>query len=384
MALSPDEIERREFALVSLGYDADEVRKFLLEVAATVRMSRHDTHPPDLLRARTTADIPDDLRTDAARWPARGHDSSNGPVDAVSFFIPPAVPRVAPATRPATRETTPGKTSDTAAAAGGADPFDQVGTQVAELMRAAHESVTAILEKADLDAAAIRDDAEHDAREIRRRSEADAAWQQDRAKRVLTTVQEQADAIVAEAEAQGRAIVANAAEQADVHAKQVTEKAQRHVEDILRAEREALARLHSAQHDVGRAIEAIVRADNRPVVDVRSPEADLRFATDRSGDGSDGASRADRDSSDPRSNENWSSIQELAQQDPLMQMVRQAVDRAVDAAAGDADPAAATSEDPGDALDRLTSDAQGVSPGGAAAGSAARPGPATTPAVSTH
>lgn len=339
MALSPEEIERQEFAQVSFGYDADEVRKYLFEVAANLRHARRERNtnskaPNEHAQGtEATHDVPHDLRTDATRWPARGA-AGVGAVDAVSFFIPPAIP----APRPFARE----RAVAPIPAVDVPDSYDQVGVEVAELLRAAHETVAVILNRSELDALSVREDAEHDAHEIRRSAEADAKWQQDRAKRVLTTVQEQADAILAEAEAQGRSIVAATTEQAELSAKKITERAARHVEDILAAEREALARLHRAQHDVGRAIEAIVRTDNRPIVDGRVA-ADLRFAVD-------GPALADlpENRSDPVSPQEWTNMHELARQDPLMLMVRQAVGRAVGAAGSqdETDPAEGETANP--------------------------------------
>ena len=43
--LSPDEIQRHTFAIEDRGYDRDEVRDFLLEVASALRLALHTRYP---------------------------------------------------------------------------------------------------------------------------------------------------------------------------------------------------------------------------------------------------------------------------------------------------------------------------------------------------
>ena len=288
MALSPDDIERRTFAVAPVGYDVQEVRAFLFEVAATVRLAL--SSPQLLPPARAVALA---QQADAARWPERP--------------------------RPETSEVP-----------GAVDPVLQ---------------------------------AERDAREVVRRAKADAAAIQNQAKRVLTTAQDQADAIIADAEYTAREIVASAAGHAEEHVKASTERARRHSDEVLRAERDALGRLRAAQADVGSAIERIVRSDTRPVVDLRRDGGDLRFGISDAGADRDGPpppaapeprpvptppersreaalTRRLIDTGDPR---------DVAAGDPTLVLMRNAVTRAIHAAAearttGDGGPGAATPE----------------------------------------
>ena len=44
MSLNPEDVARRTFAIEERGYDRDEVRTFLFEVAAALRLALHGTH----------------------------------------------------------------------------------------------------------------------------------------------------------------------------------------------------------------------------------------------------------------------------------------------------------------------------------------------------
>ena len=267
MHLSPDEIQRRTFAIEDRGYDRDQVRDFLLEVASALRMALHTTRPP----------------TTAAAAAATAADPRTG--DTVT--------------------------------SGGADEFARLGTEVAEVLRAAHEAVAALQEQADRDIEGRLLDAEARSEDIRRQAEADATWNQDRARRVLITAQEQADGIIAEAERAAAELIDVARRQAKDQADQVATRTRRHAEQILRAEREALRRLHEAQAGVAAAVEMLTGSEIRPVVDltelrpsVRLGELDVETNED---DDRGGEARPDRSSDDP-----------------VVRMVRSAVDRAAE------------------------------------------------------
>jgi DivIVA domain-containing protein len=261
--LSPDEIERRAFAIEDRGYDRDEVRVFLLEVASALRLALHTTRPPSV--------------------------------------SPPAATELAPPT-----VTTP--TS--------ADDFARLGTEVAEVLRSAHEAVAALHQQAEVDIAARHDEALADAEEVRRQADNDATWTHDRAKRVLITAQEQADAIVAEAEANAAELLTNARRQARDHADQVATRTRRHAEQILRAEREALRRLHQAQAGVAAAVEMLTGSETRPVVDLTELRPNVRL----------GPLSLEAPDPDPSPAESVN--------DPVARMIRNAVDRASQHAQG--------------------------------------------------
>jgi DivIVA domain-containing protein len=223
--LSPDEIERRSFAIEDRGYDRDEVRVFLLEVASALRLALHTTRPPA-------------------------------------------------ATPPATAVPTPPPAAEVAA---GGDDFARLGSEVAEVLRSAHEAVAGLHHQAEVEIAARHEEALAAADEVRRQAEADATWTHDRAKRVLITAQEQADSILAEADADAAELLASARRQAHEHADQVATRTRRHAEQILRAEREALRRLHQAQAGVAAAVEMLTGSETRPVVDLTELRPSVRL-----------------------------------------------------------------------------------------------------------
>lgn len=227
MHLSPDEIQRRTFAIEDRGYDRDEVRVFLLEVASALRLALHTTRPP----------------------------AATAPEGAPAGAAPPA-----------------GAPTD-------ADSFARLGAEVADVLRAAHDAVTAMHAQADTEIAARHEEALADADEVRRQAETDASWTHDRAKRVLITAQEQSDAIVAEAETNAAELLATARRQAREHADQVATRTRRHAEQILRAEREALRRLHQAQAGVAAAVEMLTGSETRPVVDLTELRPNVRLGS---------------------------------------------------------------------------------------------------------
>jgi DivIVA domain-containing protein len=285
--LSPDEIERRTFAIEDRGYDRDEVRVFLLEVAAALRLALHTTRPPV--------------------------------VDVAPVVALPSVPA-------------------TVRARG--DDFARLGSEVAEVLRSAHDAVAALHQQADVEIAARREEALAQGEEIRRQAETDASWTHDRAKRVLITAQDQADAIVAEAEATAAEVLATARRQAREHADQVATRTRRHAEQILRAEREALRRLHQAQAGVAAAVEMLTGSETRPVVDLTELRPNVRLG-----------SLSVEVEPEP--------APELAPatNDPLARMIRNAVDRATEHAREVAEPEH-PAEGPGSGVGALVDDAR--------------------------
>ena len=264
--LSPDEIERRTFAIEDRGYDRDEVRVFLREVAAALRLALHTTRPP----------------------------------------MPIAEP--APEVRPPPGPATPRASADS-------DDFTRLGSEVAEVLRSAHDAVAARHAQADAEIAARSTEALARADEVRRQAEVDATWTNDRAKRVLITAQEQADAIVAEAEASAAELLATARRQAREHADQVATRTRRHAEQILRAEREALRRLHQAQAGVASAVEMLTGSASRPVVDLTELRPNVRL-------GSLSVEVSPEPAPEPTT--------VTATNDPLARMIRNAVERAAE------------------------------------------------------
>jgi DivIVA domain-containing protein len=219
VALTPDEIEGREFRVVDHGYDTVQVDAFLTEVAASYRYAVHNTLPGA-----------------AGVGPATGRHP---------------------------------------AASTSADALTKVGQEVAEILRSAEKVAETVRAEADADASSIRARADLEAAELRQAAEQD----RDQAKRLLTHAQEQADTIVAEAEEQAQAIVDQMTNDARHRSDDLLGKSRRHAEEILRAERAVLERLHEVRGDVDMAIDRLVGSDERPVLDLTTGEAVLRVGS---------------------------------------------------------------------------------------------------------
>jgi DivIVA domain-containing protein len=340
--LTPDEIERRTFSIEARGYDRDEVRKFLFEVAARLRLAFHTTQPPiSYPIRRPIEDVPSQAdghgTTAGSAAPPRGNgntkaeapgtsagDAADGlanplgdPLAALAGTSeagqPPMSKKMSLAERAEAESKQAAEAIDAIAAIDPNEGYERLGTAVAAVLRATQDAVTTRREQAEAIAASIRAEADADAAEIRRQAEADAVWQHDRAKRVLITAKEQADAIIAEAETQAKAMITSARDQAEQHTQHVAAQARRHAETILRAEREALRRLQEAKSGLTTAIDVIGAAESRPVVDLTDFRPHVRLGE---------ASVAIPHDAD-----------DLSAQDPLVRMVRHAVHRAVDGAA---------------------------------------------------
>jgi DivIVA domain-containing protein len=216
VALTPDEIEGREFRVVDQGYDRVQVDTFLTEVAASYRYAVHNLLPGA-----------------SGIGPAAGrHPSANI----------------------------------------GSEALTRVGQEVAEILRSAEKVAETVRTEADSDASAIRSRADLDAAELHQAAERD----REQAKSLLTHAQEQSDTIVAEAEEQARAILQEADEEATKRSEELLGRSRRHAEQILRAERAVVDRLHGIRSDVDTAIDRLAGSEERPVLDLTSGEPVLR------------------------------------------------------------------------------------------------------------
>lgn len=221
--LSPDEIQGRTFAVADRGYDRDEVRSFLLEVASTLRLARHTTRPP-----------------------------------------------IAPSTAPG------GSAAPPVAAP---DDFAHLGAEVAAILRAAHDAAETLRVDAERAIAERHQEAAAQVAEIRERATAEADWTNEQAKRVLIAAREQAEAIATEAETAAVETIDEARRQAKDHTDRVVERSRRHADQILRAERDALRRLHDAQNGIGEAIDTLTDPEIRPVVDLTNRRPNLNVGS---------------------------------------------------------------------------------------------------------
>ena len=218
-AVTPDQIERRPFAIEEHGYDRDEVRKFLAEVAATLRLAQRSTVPPVLVPLTTG----------------------------------------------------PGAAVDDGAA------FDRVSAEVGRILRAAEVSAQTRRDETEALVASMIERAEHDADVLRQTAHDAAGLDTDRARRVLLVAQEQAEALTAEAEQRAATMLDAAREHARQHARQIASEARRRADEVAEAEGDALLRLNQARLELVAAIDALSTSRTRAVLDLRGPVADIHL-----------------------------------------------------------------------------------------------------------
>jgi DivIVA domain-containing protein len=238
VALTPDEIEGREFRVVDQGYDMVQVDTFLTEVAASYRYAVHNLLPGA-----------------SGVGPATGRHPS----------------------------------------ASNADALSRVGQEVSDILRSAEKIAETVRAEAEADAATIRARADLESAELRQAAERD----RDQAKRLLTHAQEQADTIISEAEEQARTRVDQANEDATKTSEELLGRSRRHAEQILRAERAVVERLHDVRSDVDNAIDRLTGSEERPVLDLTSGEPVLRVGGLPVGGGDEETDDADTADQDP-------------------------------------------------------------------------------------
>jgi DivIVA domain-containing protein len=230
--LTPDEIERRSFGIEQRGYDRDQVRGFLYEVAAALRLALQGNQSP--------------LFAPLPPW-SRAADAAD---------------------------------AQTVAALGPDDPAFEAD----RIMRAAHVSAASRQEEADAVAKVIVEQARLAADELRGRAEADAEQQRDRARRVLVAAQEEAAALVAEAEKKARRVMGGARQDALNHAQQVSHTLEVRAEELIAAEKTTLGRLNEARRELSALIEALAGAEPvlGPTVEILRLAVDARTAGEAS------------------------------------------------------------------------------------------------------
>ncbi|MCX7620475.1 MAG: DivIVA domain-containing protein [Acidimicrobiales bacterium] len=197
-----------------------------------------------------------------------------------------------------------------------------VSKRVVEILKAAEELAAGIRDEAANEAAGIRAQAELHAADRLREVEAQTARTKEQAKRLLLTAQEQAARIVAEAEAEAQAIVAAAEQEAKARASRIEHRARQHAARILRFEADTRVRLEGIREDLRHAIERLTGSEERPIIDLTEERPRLRI-------GNQQAHNQDTDPEPPP---------DAVAPDPLEQMIRSAVDRAVEASRRRAEP----------------------------------------------
>ncbi len=188
-----------------------------------------------------------------------------------------------------------------------------VGKRVVEILRAAEELAAGIRDEAANEAAELRAQAELHVADRMREADAETARTREQAKRLLLAAQEKAARIVSDAQVQAESTIAAAEERANARAEHIERRARQHAERILRFEADVRERLEGARDDLRQAIERLVGSEERPVIDLTGARPAVRT----------GAGRP----SDPEAVPTTAGLNA----DPLENMVRSAVDRAVEA-----------------------------------------------------
>lgn len=214
MALTPEEIEGREFSIVDRGYRREEVDRFLTEVAASYRYAIHNL-----------------------------------------------LPGVAPQ---------PGKTHATEAV--GEELLAKLGDQVADILRSAEKLAESVRTEAETDVAAARARSDLEIAELRRAGEAD----REQAKRLLVRAQEQADVILTDAEHRADSRAREAEADARARADHLVDEARRRTENLLSAEKSSIERLRAARAELDASIDRLRTSEDRPVLDLTQQRPVMR------------------------------------------------------------------------------------------------------------
>jgi DivIVA domain-containing protein len=295
--LTPDEVERQGFAIEHRGYDRDQVRAFLFEVAAALRLALQSTQPPPSQRPGP---------------PPWARSSGAGPGALIGGPSP-------------------------------ADPTFEAARIVREAKRSAailqgeaEESAAAIIEQARQDAAAIEEQARQDADELLSRAAEEGEELRDKARRVLVDAQEEARQHYADAERRARRLLRGAKQDALNHAQKVSLTLEARTNQLLEAEQTILARLNETRLQLSDVIEALAGAEPvvGPTVEILRLAVDARAAGEPSlPASSETASASEPDEADDAPPPDAPSADAAPPDDGVARMVHAAVTRARESAA---------------------------------------------------
>jgi DivIVA domain-containing protein len=288
--LTPDEIERQGFAIEHRGYHRDQVRDFLYEVAAALRLALQGNQSP--------------------------------------VFGPP-----------------PTWSHGSADHAPGSPPFDNTRILRAHLTASLRQEAEldtdaeAILERARQESVDIVDQARQEADELLGDAEAEAEHLREKARRMLAAAQEEAGSVVTEAEARARRVLKGARQDALNHAQQVSTTLEARAEQLVEAEQGTLQRLNETRRQLSKVIEELAGAEPvvGPTIEILRLAVDARTTGEPSLTGSPETpvELDPADTGDPSDH-------------PVSTMVRAAVARAMDAAVDEDDDTADPVEDAGE------------------------------------
>jgi DivIVA domain-containing protein len=211
--MRPDEIQSRDFLVGLRGYDKDEVRAFLDEVA-----SEHAAVLAELEEAR-----------------------------------------IMPAPEPVTVTVT--------------DDLDSLGIGVAAILRTARESAAELTGTAEQQAAALRDEAEQHAANLRSEADAHATRVREDAERRAADLREETEAWATALREEAERVLAEATERARQLEIETEARVNNRIDDATRREAAIRTRLSEAYDELQLALSVL---DDTPVsVDVRDDATDM-------------------------------------------------------------------------------------------------------------
>ncbi len=257
------------------------MHKFLVETAATLRYAQHAVMPPVGVVVAKAPEAPAAPKADAALV-----SSEDGSVD-----------------------------------------LAKVGEHVGRILEAAEALAAGLRADADNEVIAIRAGAEKAAADRRREAEDDARLIREQAKRVLIAAQDQAARIVAEADEEAASLRAAAEQRLQARTEKIQRVASQHADRVVRYEHDAVRRLEEARADLERAIERLTGSESRPVVDLSQSRPTVRTGAlpERADMTSDASARVPA----PATPTVAEPIQTPGP-DPVSNLVRAAVERAVE------------------------------------------------------
>jgi DivIVA domain-containing protein len=225
MAITPDEIENRVFPLVRRGYDPAEVDDFLRDVASALAQ-------------------------------AQG-----------GLATPPAAAEEAPEAEPA------------AATVRGPDDFEQMGEEVAAILRQAHESVATLRHRAETDAALIRQDAQREADELTGRAHAD----RQAAAIELEAARADADWLLSDVRRQADEAAAATTALARERTREIIETARAEARGAVTVQRNVRGRLEDTRDHIEQVLDRLIEEDTDLFDAIDLTDAALAAAGDAEG-----------------------------------------------------------------------------------------------------
>jgi DivIVA domain-containing protein len=332
--LTPDEIERQGFAIEQRGYHRDQVRGFLYEVAAALRLALQGNQStvfgPPPTWPREPADQAEPPATPELTFEntriLRAHLSASLRQDSDANLILEKARKEAGETLDKAR--TEADEATRRARAEADTTVKSARDRADDIVRRARDQADDIVQKAQDEAnGAIEQTREFveqhrsDAGGLLRQAEVEAEHLREQARRTLAAAQEEARSVVTDAEARARRVLKGARQDALNHAQQVSTTLEARAEQLVEAEHGTLQRLNEARRELSKVIEELAGAEPvvGPTIEILRLAVDARTTGEPSLTGPSPEPLKPADAGEPADH-------------PVNTMVRAAVARAMDAA----------------------------------------------------